>query len=106
MWSVTAQNIYMVEGDFGIILPIKIEGITLTASDSIKVTIKKERNGNALIEKVFTNITQNTVNLELTEEESNSLHTGLYVYTIDWYQNNVFMCNLIEQAYFGVVDKA
>ncbi len=106
MWKVNTMTILMTEGDFGIDLPIVINGITLTASDTIALTIKDKPNGDIVITKTFTNIANNTITLTLTEAETALLPVGAYTYTIDWYQNNAFMCNIVEQANFKVVDKA
>ena len=106
MWQVNSQNISMVEGDFGIKLPITISGVTFAASDSVKLTIKDKVNGTTVLEKDFTNIQNNTVELELTEAESALFPVGAYVYTLDWYQSLSFMCNIIREAVFKVVDKA
>ena len=94
----------MSEGDFGVELPITISGVTLGAGDSIKITIA---NGNTpVIQKEFTNILQNTIGFELTEAESALLPVGDYVYSMDWYQDGVFLCNLVPFALFKVGDKA
>ena len=106
MWKVAGQTIKMTEGDYGIKLPITISGVTFTAQDSVLFTLKTGDNGNTLLTKNFNNITQNTINLELTEAESNSLSVGDYVYSLDWYQDGVFLCNIIPTAAFKVVDKA
>ena len=106
MWLVSGNNLQMAEGDFGILLPITISGTTFAAGDEINFVLKDRMNGNTLIEKVFSNITENTVNLSFTEEESNGLSIGTYVYRLDWYQNGIFMCNIILNALFRVVDKA
>ena len=106
MWVVNGQELKMVEGDWGIQLPIVISGTTFSASDEVKFTLKKSVNGDVLLTKTFNNISQNTVNLELTEAESAALPVGKYVYVLDWYQNGAFMCNIIPTASFKVVDKA
>ena len=106
MWQVNAQNITMTEGDYGIQLPVTISGATFVASDSIKITFKDKPNGIAVLEKDFTNIQNNTVSLELTEAESAMFPVGAYVYSLDWYQSGSFMCNIIREATFKVVDKA
>lgn len=106
MWNVVGQNLQMVEGDFGLQLPVTISGTTFAAADEVKLTIKDENNGTTLIEKTFTGITENTVNLEFTEEESALLPVGGYVYSLDWYQDGSFMCNVIPSALLKVVDKA
>ena len=107
MWTVSSNNITMVEGDFGISLPIVVSGITFASGDEIKLSILKKINGGIeIVGKTFTNIQNNTINLELTEQESSLLHAGTYVYRLDWYQNGVFMCNIIPSAPFKVVEKA
>lgn len=94
----------MAEGDWGVELPVTVSGATFAANDSLKIVIK---NGETtLVEKEYTNITQNTVKLELTEAESALLPIGVYVYRLDWYQDGAFMCNIIPVSTFKVVDKA
>ena len=105
MWVVNGQDLKMTEGDFGIVLPITISGVTFTNSDEIKLIIKDKANGNTVIEKTFSDITNNTVSLEITEEETALLTVGGFVYSLDWYQNGAFMCNIIPSALFKVVDK-
>lgn len=104
MWTVSGTNLSMAEGDWGVELPVTIDGVTFTASDSVKITIK--RGSTVLVEKEYTNISDNTVKLELTEAESSLLLVGNYVYSLDWYQDGVFMCNIIPVGLFKVVDKA
>lgn len=106
MWKVTANTITMAEGDFGVSLPVTISGTTFTASDTIRVSILTAMNGETILEKEFTAVDDNTVNLELTQAESELLSVGAYVYRLDWYQSGVFMCNIIPFAGFKVVDKA
>lgn len=105
MWVVSGRDIKMTEGDYGIALPIAISGVTLGASDSILFTLKKEFNRDTVLTVTFTNITDNTANLILTSAQSEGLAVGDYVYTLDWYQNSTFMCNLVNGANFKVVAK-
>ena len=106
MWNANGNNLTMCEGDFGVRLPITITGPTFTAADEVMLTIKPSMNGDTILEKTFDNISQNTVNLELTEAESALLPVGGYVYSLDWYQSGQFLCNIIPNAAFKVVDKA
>ena len=106
MWMVNGQTLKMVEKDFGIELPISVSGVTLTEHDSILFTLKTRENGETLLTKTFSNISQNTIKLEFTESESEALEVGSYVYSLDWYQDGVFLCNIIPIASFKVVDKA
>ena len=105
MWNVTGTSLQMVEGDYGIQLPVTVSGTTLTASDSLRFVFKTAPNGETILTKEYTNITQNTVNLELTDAESALFSVGNYFYSLDWYQSGVFMCNIIPQAVLKVVDK-
>ena len=103
MWRNSGLNISMAEGDYGIALPIKVTGATFGAGDEMRMKIAK---GSAeILSKVFTTITNNTVDLELTEEESALLPIGVYAYSLDWYQDGVFMCNIIPISTFKVEDK-
>lgn len=106
MWNITGNNITMAEGDFGIKLPITITGTTLAAGDFIRLTIKKGVNGPAIVEKDYDTFSENTFDFELAEAESALLAVGSYVYSLDWYQDGNFMCNIIPIAAFKVVDKA
>lgn len=106
MWNVIGANLQMTEGDYGVALPVEIKGTTLGEQDSIKLTFKNAVNGDEILSKTFDGITDNTVSLELTDEESALFSVGVYVYCLDWYQNGNFMCNIIPYAQFWVVDKA
>ena len=106
MWIVNNLDFKMVEGDWGVELPITFEDITLTASDELKFVIKSASDGDVLVTKVFTNISENTINLALTESETALLPVGTYAYTLDWYQSGAFLCNLIPCGIFRVVNKA
>lgn len=105
MWSVNGNNLQMTEGDYGLTLPITISGTELSTADTIKLTIKRTRNGDTVFEKDMTP-TDNAVNFTITAAETALLSVGAYVYSLDWYQNGVFMCNLVPCATYKVVDKA
>jgi hypothetical protein len=96
----------MAEGDYGISLPITVHGTELGGNDSLRVTIKTRKNGETILEKNYFDIEDNTVELELTQTESAKLPVGVYVYSLDWYQNGIFMCNIVLCSLFKVVDKA
>lgn len=96
------KKIIMTKGDFGIILPIKITGLELSELDNIKITIKKDIDTNSIIEK---NYNSNLIDFSLTKTESEKLLSGEYFYSIDYYRNNQFMCNIIKKESFIVEDK-
>lgn len=105
MWKVMGTCISMAEGDFGIALPARVKGATVSAGDSIKFTFKTCINGITILEKDLIPV-NNAVTLELTEAESGLFAVGNYVYKADWYQDGVFMCNIVPCGIFKVVDKA
>lgn len=106
MWVVSGTSLSMAEGDWGVELPITMTGPTFAAEDSVKLTIKDAINGNTLLEKDFSNIQNNTINFELTREESEQLPVGSYVYSLDWFQTGHFLCNIIPASAYKVVEKA
>lgn len=63
-------------------------------------------NGEAILVKEFTNISDNQVVIQFTAEESALFPVGVYVYALDWYRDGDFMCNIIPYSSFRVVDKA
>ena len=105
MWNVNGKNISMAEGDFGRALPIRCRGTDLTAADKIKFTFKRSMNGTTILEKELAAV-DNLITLTFTEAESALFPFGQYVYSVDWYRNGSFMCNLIPVSLFKVVDKA
>lgn len=99
-WTVEDNGISMCEGDYGIDLPITITGVELTDADSLMITIRSAINvGDPLLQKSFTEA------LSLSAEDTAQLPVGKYVYSLDWYKNDQFMCNIIPKAPFRVVDK-
>lgn len=105
MWVTTSNGIQMTVGDYGIELPITVIGTTITASDSLRLTFNNALTGDEVLVKDFDNISQNTVNFELTEAESALFPVGVYSYSLDWYQDGNFMCNIIPIGIFRVVSK-
>lgn len=99
------NKLSMVEGDYGLTLPLIISGITIEKTDKLNFYIKKELNGEKIIDKIFDSITDNTINLVFTKEESDKLSVGKYKYAIDWYKENSFCGNLIKLQEFEVEDK-
>lgn len=106
-WIVDGNNLTMAEEDFGVGLPFEFQlGATLGANDTMQFVFKRSKNAEALVTKTFDSVTDNKVELVLTEEDSAKLPVGVYVYRLDWYQNGSFMDNLIPCATLKVVDKA
>ena len=106
-WSVSGNNLTMCEGDYGVKLKTTLnEEITLSASDKVLFTFKTQKNGDTLFTKEYGDIQDNIVWLEFTQEESALLPVGTYAYSLDWYQNGAFLCNITPSALLKVVDKA
>ena len=106
MWTVQNANIQMVEGDYGVILPVTITGVNLKVGDTLKFTFLTNTNGEIVLEKEFNNVVNNTIEFEFSDVESALFDVKTYVYRLDWFKNGEFMCNLIPGALFKVVDKA
>lgn len=105
MWEVNGTKIKVAEGDYGVELPVTISGTTLTSQDTLRFTFKDDVGGTTILEKEFTP-TNNAINFELTEAEGELFTPGVYAYKLDWYQDGVFMCNLIPVGLFVVVKTA
>ena len=104
MWTYIGNNIRMTEGDYGVILPIVIKGAVFQDNDVIKITFKDAVNGTTILEQEYEPI-NNTVGLEFTEAESALFPIGEYVYSIDWFRDGQFLCNVTPVAGFKVFDK-
>ena len=98
--------ITMTEGDFGNVLPITVNIGEITSDDCFAIKIFKELNTKPILSKPYSNIQSNTIEFSLTQEETFLLPTGKYFYDLDWYQNGVFMCNLVKKKLYSVEDKA
>ena len=105
MWAVTSMALTMAEGDYGISLPVTVSGATMTGNDTLRFTFLAAKNGAVILEKEYTPA-NNSVSLEFTEAESALFPPQAYLYRLDWYQDGAFMCNVIPEAVFKVVDKA
>jgi len=102
------KQIEMVEGDFGLTLPItlNINDTIFGEEDQFSIKIFKEIDGEPIIKKEYSNISNNTIEFCLTQEESKLLPKGRYHYDIDWSQNNRFLGNVVRKKAFKVLDKA
>ena len=109
MWIVSGTGLVMTEGDYGVDLPVKLTGATLGENDSLMFTFKTGVNGTVVLEKEYSyeDIEDNVILLNLTEADSELFEAGrTYVYTLDWLQDDVFLCNIIPRGTLKVVDKA
>ena len=100
--------IEMVEGDYGLTLPItlNVDDTVFNSEDQFAIKIFKEVDGEPLVSKEYSNINNNTIEFSLTQEESNKLPKGRYYYDIDWFQGNSFLGNVVGKKVFKVLDKA
>ena len=107
MWAAKGNNIEMDEGDWGVALPISVSvGTTITASDHFKLDILDGHNGSVIISKDYSNISNDTIQLALTQAETAKLKPRSYVWRLAWYQSGTFNCFLVPEASFKVGDTA
>ena len=99
------DKILMTEGDYGLSLPIKINGISVANEEKLNLYIKKIKDGDTIVEQTYDNIKDNTFNLVFSKEQSDKLPVGRYKYALDWYKDNEFYCNIIKGKEFIVEDK-
>ena len=108
MWNTKGKNsvdLTMTEGDFGVEMTVEIDGFTISSSDTVELTVKKTRNGKAIIEKTFEINEDNTIDLVFTEDETDDLKVGTYLYRLDIYRNGLFMYCVVNNAKLKVEDK-
>lgn len=65
MWKTDGLNIAMAEGDYGIELPIVVNGTTIASTETILLTVKREPNGAAVLTKEITGIQNNRITVSL-----------------------------------------
>ena len=96
--------IEMVEGDFGLTLPITLNvgNTVFGVEDHFAINIFKELDEKPIVTKEYSNISDNTIEFSLTQEESNKLAKGKYYYDIDWFQGNSFLGNVVCKKKFKV----
>lgn len=112
MFTISKKSPYgieMVEGDYGITLPITIEPENdeqFSTEDTFAIKIYKKINDEPIINAEYTEIENNTIPFELTQQDSALLPVGMYYYDLDWFQDGNFMCNIIARESFTVLEKA
>ncbi len=95
-------NIEMHKGDFGVILTINFDDV---ADTNIKFIISDLRK-NVLIEKMFKNITDNKIDIELTEEETSKLDVASYNWSLYQYIDKELKNTLVVNKIFKVEEGA
>ena len=95
-------DIEMNKGDFGVILTVNFDDI---ADTNIKFIVS-DLNKNAIIEKTFDNITDNKIDLVLTEEETAKLDVGRYTWSLYQYVENELKNTLAVGKTFKVREGA
>ena len=99
------QSIKMNEGDFGVILTFCFDDIEGT---DIKFKIYEISDKSSIIEKTFksSDIVDNKIDLELTQEESNKLEKKSYYWGLYQYVENKLKNTLIVNKIFQVEEGA
>ena len=98
------QSISMVEGEFGEALEINFTDMSFSSRDTLALRIFKTK-GTTIIEKTYSDVSNNQIILRLTQQESNKLSPGEYRYEIDWYQDGFFQITLLRNKLFRVLEK-
>lgn len=97
--------IMMDEGDYGLSLPFKLSGNVL-ATDKIKFRIKDNVYSDLIIEKEFTNLTEEDgkflFELNFSKENSEKLKEGTYHYGIKQYRDDEFLNTIVDDEIFKV----
>ena len=105
MWKSNGMTIQMTVGDYGVALPITIDDVEFAAGDELLLAVKVKSGGAAVIERTFTDITGNAVDLVLTAAEAAALNVGAYIWTLDWFRDGVLQYNIVRYGCFKVVGK-
>ena len=111
MYKIDGLNIKMTEGDYGVILPIELETEneeTFDVDDFFAMKIYDGLNTLPLITKIYeySEFENDTIPFTLTQEETALLKVGNeYIYDIEWYQNDIFQCCIVEKKSYGITEK-
>lgn len=97
--------ISMVEGDFGLSLPITISGTTINDDETLIFYIKKNDGTDLISPKEYTKIQENTFDLFFSKEETEKMKVGTYLYYLDWYKKDEFLGSVINGQVFKVEGK-
>ena len=106
MWAALGTNLKMTEDDYGVPIYFSVKNAKFSTLDSIKLTVKDTINGTEKFSKTISNLSGNIFQLYLTAAESALLPIGQYIYSLDWYCNEVFLCNLVAASSLIVTEKA
>lgn len=92
--------------DYGITLPIDVEGTNFEEDDTMLFELKKSSDSNSLIVKEFSNELQSTdlfrFFLEFSKEESESLFPGNYVYYIRYLKDGNVRDTIVDGDDFKI----
>lgn len=92
-FTTKGSKIIMDAYDYGIQLPFDITGTTFLPTDKMRFEIKKSKDSETLISKEFLNELDSTTKfrffLEFTQDESNKITPGNYIYFVKYLKNDV-----------------
>lgn len=103
MFRVDDLSITMYEGDFGEILPITITKGNIQIGDIFKFFIKNGSFNNIIDKTIPCDINNKELTFSLTQEESNLLQKGIYIWGIKQYRNTILIDTLTANNLFEVV---
>lgn len=99
-------RIFMDYADYGITLPIDVEGTDFEATDTMIFELKKSSDSPSIITKEFTNELESTslfrFFLEFSKKEAESLFPGNYVYYVRYLKDGDVRDTVIDGDDFKI----
>lgn len=99
-------RITMDYGDYGIQLPIDIDGAVFEDTDTMLFELKKSKNSCPIIKKEYTNTSDDNnlfrFFLEFTKKESQAIPPGNYVYYITYLKNGDVRDTIVSGESFKI----
>ena len=100
------NKIIMDAYDYGIQLPFDVTGVTFAPSDKMRFELKKQKDTETLLTKDFSNELDSTSKfrffLEFSEEESNKIAPGNYIYYIKYLKNDIVRDTVVSGEVFQI----
>lgn len=101
MFNVNNYTIKMYEGDFGEVLPFEITEGEILENDTLRFIIQNKAY-TEIINKVMT-VIENKFDFSLTQEESNLLQAGEYLWGLKQYRGYALVDTLTANNKFEVI---
>lgn len=100
------NKIIMDAYDYGIQLPFDVTGVTFALTDKMRFELKKSKDSDVLFIKEFRNELDNTAKfrffLEFTQEESNKITPGNYIYYVKYLKDDEVLDTIVSGEAFQI----